>query len=66
MKTIQIALVCQNVLSMYNPKNVKLYDRAVSWQVATPGLRNPEINNKEDMEREQHIYILMLCALIFT
>ena len=30
--TIQIALVCQNVLSTYKLKNAKLY---VSWQIAT-------------------------------
>ena len=39
----QIALVCQNVLSTYNLKNVKLCDGAVSWQIATLGLPNAEI-----------------------
>ena len=40
---LHIALVCQNVLSTYNLKNVKFYDRAISSQIATLGLPNPEI-----------------------
>ena len=43
MLTTQIALVCQNVLSRYNLKNIRLYDRAVSWQIAILGLPNAEI-----------------------
>ena len=27
----------------YNLKNVKLYNRAVSWQITTLGMPNPEI-----------------------
>ena len=41
--TTQIALICQNVLSMYDLKNVKLYDRAVSWRITTLGLPNSEM-----------------------
>ena len=43
LQTTQLALVYQNVLSTYNLKNVKLYDRAISWQIATLWLPNPEI-----------------------
>ena len=31
-------LVCQNVISRYNLKNVKLCDRVLSWQIATLGV----------------------------
>ena len=43
LQKVQITLVCQNVRSMYNLKYVKLYDGAVSWQIATLGLSKPEI-----------------------
>ena len=39
LQTAQIKLVCQNVLSTYNLKNVKLYDKAVSWHIAAIVIR---------------------------